>query len=191
MIEEAQTIWTQISRATKLKWKIGDLKDGVASGSPFLSFAVHVQPNVITEEPVINWMVTVFLDPTDTYTVTMTGVSNNEVVYRNSVGDIYCDNLSDVIDMLCGYAPTKFTKTMIVEVNANEFWDNEDNINFRFCKEHCRASDKIGAMFIMDGTSYSEKLDDAKEYGCDKEFIAAYEAAMNLGGEFVMFYHDV
>lgn len=86
-----------------------------------------------------------------------------------------------------------FQKTRLVEVNANEFWDNDDvSPNLDFLIGHNRASKPDYSMFLMDGSNYPEQINAAKEAGCTADFIAAYSFAVNeLGAELVLFHHDV
>jgi len=84
-----------------------------------------------------------------------------------------------------------FTITKLVEVNANDLWDTPTHVNARFCGERCRASGSEGSLFLMDGKNYQEKVEEAKDYGCTSAFIAAYEQAIQMGAELVLFCHDV
>lgn len=84
-----------------------------------------------------------------------------------------------------------FSTSKLIEVNANGLWDEPDHVNARFCQEQNRATGSEGSLFFMDGTNYPEKLQEAVEFGCTPEFINAYQLALNLGADFVMFFHDV
>lgn len=81
--------------------------------------------------------------------------------------------------------------SQIAEVNANEFWDNQSHVNYRYCAEKCRMKNEEGTQFLMDGLSHGDEeymLGAAKEYGCTEEFLAAWKRGIEAGGEFVMFY---
>lgn len=77
----------------------------------------------------------------------------------------------------------------LVEINANEFWKSENDVNFRFCRDKCRACNEETKLFFMDGTNYWEQVEEAKDFGCTPEFVAKYKEALENGADFVLFYY--
>lgn len=83
-----------------------------------------------------------------------------------------------------------FCLSHLVEINANRLWDDAQHVNARFCRENHRAEGE--SMFIMDGTNYEQKIEDAEAFGCTTEFVEAYRTAVEqYKADLVMFHHDV
>lgn len=79
---------------------------------------------------------------------------------------------------------------VLAEVEAYELFRNE-NVNWKFCMKHAIFSHKYSCEFILHiGTNdYSERLlKKMEEYGCTKEFIDAYKAAVDADAMRVLFY---
>ena len=79
----------------------------------------------------------------------------------------------------------------MVEVEASSLFENE-NVNWRFCKEHATFVHKDACEFILHiGTDedYSDqKIKQMQEYGCTVEFLRCYEDAVAMGAMRILFY---
>ena len=93
-MHESQVMWNQIDSETKQRWKARKQEGGVVDKTPYLYFEVTIVEGS-------RWAFNIFLDPTDTYKVGLVGMKNGNKIFEKKCEDIYCDNLSDVITMMC------------------------------------------------------------------------------------------
>jgi hypothetical protein len=93
-MDEADIIWSQISRSTKMACGVRKPTKGTDGNRPYLIFQVTIKPSVKN-------FVKVTLDPSDTYTVKLLQYRGENVKEVESHEDIYNDNLSEVIYRMC------------------------------------------------------------------------------------------
>lgn len=93
-MDEADIIWSQISRSTKMACGARNPTKGKDNNRPYLLFQVTIKPGVKN-------FVKVTLDPSDTYTVKLLQYRGVNVKEIESHEDIYNDNLSEVIYRMC------------------------------------------------------------------------------------------
>jgi len=86
----ATTIWSQISRNTKMAC---GARNPTGNGNA-LTFAVTIRPGK-------SYWIRVTLQPTDTYTVELVSNRGVNVKTENELDNIYADNLSEVIYNFC------------------------------------------------------------------------------------------
>ena len=84
-----------------------------------------------------------------------------------------------------------FTESKLVEVNANEFWDENGGVDLNFLRTNNRACKADDSMFLMDGLNFTEQLQCAVDFGCSEAFLLAYRHAVVDLPDLVLFYHDV
>lgn len=86
--------------------------------------------------------------------------------------------------------PEKMHFTTMCEVEASEFFPDE-GVNWKYCMEHATFVHKDACEFIIhcgDGEFTNNTAERMMNYGCTKEFIAAYKLAAASGAVRVMFY---
>lgn len=93
-IAQAKVIWQQISTGTKMACGAREASVDVDGSKPYLRFRVTIKPNQ-------RHFIRVWLEPSDTYTVSLVSFRNNEMKEVERADDIYCDNLSEVIYHMC------------------------------------------------------------------------------------------
>lgn len=94
-MDEADIIWSQITRSTKMACGARNATKGTdGNNRPYLIFQVTIKPSTKN-------FVKVTLDPSDTYTVKLLQCRGANVKEVESHEDIYNDNLSEVIYHMC------------------------------------------------------------------------------------------
>lgn len=87
------------------------------------------------------------------------------------------------------------TLSQIAEIDADDFFEDDDSVDWRWCVEHATFKHQEECEFIIhigdtkdDITLFENTIESMRAFGCTQDFLHCYRAAMEAGAIRVLFY---